>query len=90
GTRQVRVGANGTVNLASITFLASKAHAGSQAIIDWNPDTIIITTTDGEVLAQYPWPAPGTRYVSTHTHPTPPTSTNHHHTPQDPELSPMS
>lgn len=89
GTRQVCVGANGTVNLASIIFLVSKAHAGSQVIIDWNPDTIIITTTHGEVLAQYPWPAPGVRYVSTHTHPTPPTSTDHH-TPQDPELSPMS
>ncbi len=89
GTRQVCVGANGTVNLASITFLVSKAYAGSQVIIDYNPDTIIITTTDGEVLAQHTWPAPGTRYVSTHTHPTPPTSTDHH-TPQDPELSPMS
>lgn len=92
GTRQVRVGANGTVNLASITFLASKAHACSQAIIEWNPDTIIITTTDGEVLAQYPWPAPGTRYVSTHTlNPTNHNSNQEHKkTPEPPQPSPMS
>lgn len=66
GTRRTQIGANGTVSLASVTFLVSHAHTGTPVIIDWDPITIIVSTTDGEVLAQYPWPDPGTRYVSPH------------------------
>lgn len=64
GTRTARIRANGTANLASIAFLVSRAHAGTQVIIDWDPHTITFTTTDGEVLAQHTWPALGVQYVS--------------------------
>lgn len=60
------MGTNGTINLASVMFLVSKAHAGREVILDWDPEAIAIATTDGEVLAQYDWPAPGVRYVSTY------------------------
>lgn len=73
GTQTVHAGSNGTINLASVMLLVSKAHAGREVILDWDPEAIAIATTDGEVLAQYDWPAPGVRYVSTYA----PDPTNH-------------
>ncbi len=75
GQRQGTIGANGVVSLAGISFLVSRTHAHQPVTITWDPHQVAFTDTQGEILAQYPWPAPGVRYVSTHTHPTPPTTT---------------
>ena len=66
GERRSRIRANGTVTLGSIAFLVSRAHAGCDVEITWDPDTVVFATPDGQVLVQHTWPAPGVTYVSTH------------------------
>ena len=66
GERRSRIRANGTVSLGSIAFLVSRAHAGCDVEITWDPDTVVFATPDGQVLVQHTWPAPGVTYVSTH------------------------
>ena len=66
GERRSRIRANGTVTPGSIAFLVSRAHAGCDVEITWDPDTVVFATPDGQVLVQHTWPAPGVTYVSTH------------------------
>ena len=57
---------NGTISLAGTAYLVSRSRAGQEALITWDAHRITITDPHGEVLTQYPWPQPGTRYVSHH------------------------
>lgn len=64
GHRQLTVLSNGTVTLNGIVFLISHPLAGQQIHSVWEPTGVIFADTNGEVLAEYPWPPKGTRYVS--------------------------
>ena len=66
GTRRTTIGRNGTISLAGTAYLVSSSRAGQEALITWDAHRITITDPHGEVLTQYPWPQPGTRYVSHH------------------------
>lgn len=66
GTKRATIRRNGTISLAGTAYLISSSQAGQEALITWDAHTITITDTHGEVLTQYPWPQPGTRYVSHH------------------------
>ena len=66
GTRRTTIGRNGTISLAGTAYLVSRSRAGQEALITWDAHRITITDPHGEVLTQYPWPQPGTRYVSHH------------------------
>ena len=65
-TRRTTIGRNGTISLAGTAYLVSRSRAGQEALITWDAHRITITDPHGEVLTQYPWPQPGTRYVSHH------------------------
>ena len=65
-TRRTTTGRNGTISLAGTAYLVSSSRAGQEALITWDAHKITITDPHGEVLTQYPWPQPGTRYVSHH------------------------
>lgn len=66
GTKRTTIGRNGTISLAGTAYLVSSSRAGQEALITWDAHRITITDPHGEVLTQYPWPQPGTRYVSHH------------------------
>ena len=66
GTKRTTIGRNGTISLAGTAYLVSRSRAGQEALITWDAHRITITDPHGEVLTQYPWPQPGTRYVSHH------------------------
>ena len=65
-TKRPTIGRNGTISLAGTAYLVSSSRAGQEALITWDAHKITITDPHGEVLTQYPWPQPGTRYVSHH------------------------
>lgn len=64
GHRQLTVLSNGTVTLRGISFLVSHPLAGQQIHAVWDPAGVIFADANGEVLAEYPQPPRGTRYVS--------------------------
>ncbi|WP_444980161.1 integrase core domain-containing protein [Nesterenkonia alkaliphila] len=62
GHQHIRVYANGVVSFAGTLFSLSRVVANRIIIADWDPERIIFATTIGEVIAEFAWPPPGTKY----------------------------
>jgi putative transposase len=63
GLRMTRIRDNGTVYARGTKFQVSRTLAGSIAYRLENDDTLQIFNSQGPLLIEYPWPAPGTKYV---------------------------
>lgn len=63
GIRMTRIRDNGTVYARGTKFQVSRTLAGAIAYRVEEDDRLLIFDTDGTLLAEYPWPAPGTKYV---------------------------
>lgn len=66
GQTQRRIDINGVVSLAGWGFLVSKTQAHHTITACWDEQNVWFITTNGEVLAHYPWPDPTNRYVTYH------------------------
>lgn len=58
-----RIHDNGTVNARGTKFQVSRTLAGHIAYRVEEDDRLLIFDSQGTLLAEYPWPAPGTKYV---------------------------
>ncbi len=63
GTQKLRVYSNGVIKIGKTLFSLTKRRSGQIVIADWDPDSIVIANTDGEVIAEYAWPPANTGYV---------------------------
>lgn len=63
GVRMTRIHDNGTVYARGTKFQVSRTLAGSTAYRVEEDDRLLIFDADGTLLAEYPWPEPGTKYV---------------------------
>jgi transposase InsO family protein len=63
GLRMTRIHDNGTVYARGAKFQVSRTLAGSIAYRVEEVDRLLIFDTQGTLLAEYPWPEPGTKYV---------------------------
>lgn len=59
----VLISQNGTVYARRTRFQTSTLLAGQTAYLIYEPDTLLIFDARGTLIAEHPWPAPGTRYV---------------------------
>lgn len=87
----MKVAENGTAYARGICFQTSRDHVGQRVYVVYETDGVMFFDDRGTLIAEYPWPAPGTRYVGSGKPPRP--------TAQDPptvtdvlthEVSPMS
>ncbi|WP_157694676.1 MULTISPECIES: hypothetical protein [unclassified Leifsonia] len=58
-----RIQTNGTVYARGTKFQVSRSLAGQIAYRVEENDRLLIFDAHGTLLAEYPWPAPGTKYV---------------------------
>lgn len=63
GHRMLKVYSNGTVRFKDVVYSLTTRVAHRQVIIDWDPQTITFVTVEGEIIAEFGWPAPGTKHV---------------------------
>ncbi|WP_426622935.1 integrase core domain-containing protein [Leifsonia sp. McL0607] len=63
GLRMTRIHDNGTVYARGTKFQVSRTLAGSIAYRVEEDDRLLIFDAHGTLLAEYPWPAPGIKYV---------------------------
>ena len=63
GTRKLRAYANGVINIGRTLFSVTKPMGGRIIIATWDPESIVLATAEGEIIAEYPWPPEGTAYV---------------------------
>ena len=61
--RMTRIHDNGTVYARGAKFQVSRTLAGSIAYRIEEDDRLLIFDAQGTLLVEYPWPAPGTKYV---------------------------
>jgi transposase InsO family protein len=64
GVRVTRIRDTGSVVVRSIRFQTSRTLAGSTAYIVEEEQSVLIFDHQGTLIAEYPWPAPGTKYVA--------------------------
>lgn len=63
GIRMTRIHDNGTVYARGAKFQVSRTLAGAIVYRVEEDDRLLIFDADGTLLAEYSWPAPGTKYV---------------------------
>lgn len=63
GHRKMKVYTNGTLKLGETTFFVTKRMSSRILNVDWYPENILISTMEGELIADFPRPAPGTKYL---------------------------
>ncbi len=63
GARVRRVTTAGTIGLDSVTYMVDVQRAFERVLVFTDGDKIIVTDTQGEVLAEHTRPTPGTKYV---------------------------
>jgi putative transposase len=63
GLRMTRIQDNGTVYARGTKFQVSRTLVGQIAYRVEEDDRLLIFDPHGTLLAEYPWPAPGTKYV---------------------------
>jgi putative transposase len=63
GLRMTRIQDNGTVYARGTKFQVSRTLVGQIAYRIEEDDRLLIFDPQGTLLAEYPWPAPGTKYV---------------------------
>ncbi len=63
GARVRRVTTAGTIGLDSVTYMVDVQRAFERVLVVTDGDKIIVTDTQGEVLAEHTRPTPGTKYV---------------------------
>ena len=66
GTREITVGANGTVSLRGVNFPISHPLAGHVIHAAWDTHGVTFADSDAIVLIEHNWPPTGVTYVSTH------------------------
>jgi len=64
GIRMTRIRDTGSVVVRSTRFQTSRTLAGSTAYIVEEEKTVLIFDHQGTLIIEYPWPAPGTKYVA--------------------------
>lgn len=64
GIRMTRIRDTGSVVVRRIRFQTSRTLAGSTAYIVEEEETVLIFDYQGTLIAEYPWPNPGTKYVA--------------------------
>jgi transposase InsO family protein len=62
-TRVRKLSTSGTFGLDSVTYMVDTHRAFQQVLVITDSDKIIVTDTNGEILAEHTRPAPGIRYV---------------------------
>jgi hypothetical protein len=63
GVRMTRIHDNGTVYARGTKFQVSRTLAGAIAYRVEEDDRLLIFDAHGTLLAEYPWPEPGTKYI---------------------------
>jgi putative transposase len=63
GKRMTRVRDNGTVFARGTKFHVSRTLFGTLVYLVEEPDRLLVLDTDGTLLIEHRWPAPGTKYV---------------------------
>lgn len=66
GQRDLTIRSNGAASINGTSFLVSYHHASQQIRAIWDPKNVTFIDNNGEILAEYPWPPPRTRYLSHH------------------------
>ena len=61
--RVVKVAGNGTAYARGICFQTSRDYVGQRVYVVYETDGVMFFDDQGTLIAEYPWPAPGTRYV---------------------------
>jgi putative transposase len=64
GIRMTRIRDTGSVVVRSTRFQTSRTLAGSTAYIVEEEKSVLIFDHQGTLIIEYPWPAPGTKYVA--------------------------
>ena len=57
------VSTSGTISVDTVTYMVDVDYAFDQVLVAADDSTIVIASTDGEVLVEHPRPAPGVSYV---------------------------
>lgn len=63
GQRKLKTYSNGTLKLGETMFFVTKRMGSRVLNVDWDPENILISTIEGELIADFPRPAAGTKYV---------------------------
>ena len=63
GHRKLKAYSNGTLKLGETMFFVTKRMGSRILHVDWDPENILISTMEGELVADFPRPVPGTKYV---------------------------
>ena len=63
GDRTLKVYSNGTIRFKDVVYSLTTRQAHRQVTIAWDPEAIIFVTMEGEIVAEFGWPAPGTKHV---------------------------
>ena len=63
GHQTLRVYSNGVVKIGKTLFSVTKRMGGRNINAVWDRDGIVFASTEGEIIAEYPWPLEGTKYV---------------------------
>nr|WP_312855694.1 integrase core domain-containing protein [Paeniglutamicibacter cryotolerans] len=63
GHRKLKVYSNGTLKLGETMFFVTKRRGSRILNVDWDPESILISTMEGELIADFPRPPAGTTYV---------------------------
>ena len=63
GSQKLRVYSNGVVKIGKTLFSGTQRMGGRIVMATWDRDGVIFVSTEGELIAEYSWPADGTKYV---------------------------
>lgn len=59
----MKVYTNGTLSLGDTMFQLTSRMGSLVVLVDWDQENILISTEDGELIADFLRPAPETKYV---------------------------
>lgn len=63
GRQTLRVYSNGVVKIGKTLFSVTKRMGGRNINAVWDRDGVVFASTEGEIIAEYSWPAEGVKYV---------------------------
>ncbi|GAA1496892.1 hypothetical protein [Paeniglutamicibacter kerguelensis] len=59
----LKVYSNRTIRFKDVVYSLTTGLDHRQASITWDPETITFVTLEGEIIAEFDWPAPGTKHL---------------------------
>lgn len=63
GDRMLKVYSNRTIRFKDVVYSLTTTLAHRQVSITWDPEAITFVALEGKIIAEFGWPAPGTKHV---------------------------